>query len=707
MRADKIRDLMKEILTPNSVAIIGASNDETKLGGMLVKNMLNAGFKGKLYPINPKGGEIMGLKAYPSVTDVGEPIDLAVVAVKNVLVKGEVEKMAQAGIKYATILTAGFKEDSHEGAEMEKELVQTAKACGVRFLGPNCFGLMSPGHGINATFAHLLPESGNITIFSQSGAVGSSIIDWAYANRMGIANFITLGNKADVDEADLLKDVSEDPATKVIGMYAEGISDGEKFVSAVENMPVKKPIVIFKSGRTQAGSAAASSHTGSLAGSDAVNNVIFNKLNIFRASDLDEMFDALAVFSTCSPMKKDGIAIITNAGGLGVMSADAAFDAPHINAVKFSEETIAEIKRRVPTVAGLTNPIDVRGDAKPEYFREVIDIVTKDPNVGGLVIMGSPLDTADLESVARIIVEMRDEIPVPTTVCFAGGYKCDRANAILKEGKVPTYPTPDRAVRALSILRRYTIRSNEVQEPLKVPAISGRKVAEKVIGKAKSEGRTSLTESEGKEIFAAYGIPTPGEALVRCAEDAAKACDHIGYPVVMKIVSPDIQHKTDVGGVVVGVKDSAEAVQAYNRIMESCTKAAPNARIDGVSIQQMVSGQEVILSMIRDPQFGPVISFGLGGIYVEILREISQAHVPMTEQQLDEMIKSTKAYKLMSGARGLPEADIEAMKDVIKRMVLIALENPEIHELEINPVIVGLKGKGCWAVDALCTLVKE
>lgn len=698
---------MKELLSPNSVAIIGASNDETKLGGMLVKNMLNAGFKGKLYPINPKGGEIMGLKAYPSVTDVGEPIDLAVVAVKAAFVEGEIRKMKEAGIKAAAILTAGFKEDSAEGAELEKKLVQAAKESDVRFLGPNCFGLMCAGRGVNATFTHMLPKEGNITIFSQSGAVGSSIIDWAVANQMGLAHFITFGNKADVDEADLLGEIADDPETKVIGMYCEGISDGEKFVRAVEGMKTKKPIVIFKSGRTQAGSAAASSHTGSLAGSDAVNNVIFNKLNIFRAMDLDEMFDALGVFSTCSLMKKDGIAIITNAGGLGVMSADAAFDAPHINAVKFSDETIAEIKRRVPTVAGLTNPIDVRGDAKPEYFREVIDIVTKDPNVGGLVIMGSPLDTADLESVAKIIVEMRDDIPVPTTVCFAGGSKCDRANAILKEGKVPTYPTPDRAVRALSILRRYTIRKDEKQDPLKVPAISGRNVAEKIIAKVRSEGRGSLTEAEGKEIFAAYGIPTPGEALVRCADDAASACDKIGYPVVMKIVSPDIQHKTDVGGVVVGVKNSAEAVAAYNRIMESCTKAAPNARIDGVSIQQMVSGQEVILSMIRDQQFGPVISFGLGGIYVEILREISQAHVPMTEQQLDEMIQSTKAYKLMSGARGLPEADIESMKDVIKRMVLIAIENPEIHELEINPVIVGLKGKGCWAVDALCTLVKE
>ena len=681
---------MKALLNPTSVAIIGASNDETKLGGMLVKNMIDAGFKGPIYPINPKGGEIQGLKAYTSVTEIGQPVDLAIIAVKAAFVPGEMPKLKEAGIKYASILTAGFKEDSPEGAELEKQLVAAAKENDVQFLGPNCFGIMNPRIGVNATFAHLLPREGNITMFSQSGAVGSSIIDWAYYNRMGLANFVTFGNKACVDEADLLNEVSNDPNTKVIGMYLEGISDGEKFVDAVQNMPVKKPIVVFKSGRTQAGSAAASSHTGSLAGSDAVNNVIFNKLNIHRAFDLDEMFDAISVFSTCSPMKKDGIAIITNAGGLGVMSADATFDAPYINAIKFSDETIAEIKRRVPTVAGLTNPIDVRGAAKAAHRTEVIDI-----------------DRADLESIAKIIVEMSDDIPVPTTRCFAGGFKCDKANMILREGKIPCYPTPDRAVRALSILRKYTVRSQIQQDPLQVPAISGRDISKKVIEKAKEEGRNSLTEAEGKEIFAAYGIPTPGEATVRSAEEAARECDKIGYPVVMKIISPDIKHKTDVGGVVVGVKNASEAAAAYSKIMESCTRNVPEARIDGVSIQQMVSGQEVILSMIRDAQFGPVVSFGLGGIYVEILREISQAHVPMTEQQLDEMIKSTKAYKLMSGARGLPAADIEAMKDTIKRIVLTALTNPEIHELEINPVIVGLKGKGCWAVDALVTLVKE
>ena len=694
---------MKEFFSPKSVAIIGASADTTKLGGMLLKNMIDAGYKGKLYAINPKGGEIQGIKAYTSVTEVGAPIDLAVIAVKNVQVIDEMKNLGAAGIKAASILTAGFKEEGGEGAKLEERLLSEAKKYGVRIIGPNCFGNMNVKDGVNFTFTHILPSAGNMSILSQSGALGSSILEWSQMTGIGISKFLTFGNKSDVDEADIIGDLIDDPDTKVIGMYCEGISNGSKLVKAIETMRIKKPIVVFKSGKTEAGSAAASSHTGSLAGSDAVNDVIFNKLNMHRAADLDEMFDALSVFSTCSLMKKNGIAIITNAGGLGVMSADAAFEAPYIEAAKLAPETIENIKKAVPTIAGLTNPIDVRGDAKAEYFRGAINAAIKDPMVGGLVIMGSPLDTADLESIAKILVEMRDDIPIPTTCCFPGGGKCERANKILREGKIPCFPTPDRAVRALSILRKYTLRLEAKHDPMEMPSTSGRDLTKRLIDAAKAEGRRALTEEEGKNIFCAYGMPIPGEAVVTSAEDAVKACDRITYPTVMKVMSPDILHKTDIGGVVVGVKNADEARAAFNKIMTSCRKAKPEARIDGISIQQMLFGQEVILSMVRDEQFGPVISFGLGGIYVEILGEISQAHVPMSEQQLDHMIKSTKAYKLMSGARGLPVADIDAMKDMVRKMALIAIENPEIHELEINPVIVGKKGQGCWAVDALCT----
>lgn len=696
---------MSDFLSPKSVAIIGASTDETKLGGMLLKNMITAKFDGELYPVNPKGGLIQGVKAYTSFDEIGKAVDLAVIAVKAPFVAEEIEKVGKSGTKYVSILTAGFKEAGPEGEKLEEELKATAKKYGVRIFGPNSFGIMNPKGKVNTTFAHLLPRVGNVSVMSQSGAFGSSIIDWAIGQKIGFSKFITYGNKCDMSEADMVPMLCDDPDTKVIGMYIEGVDNGKELLESMQNVKTKKPIVAFKSGRTAAGSAAASSHTGSLAGADSVYDVIFDKLNVYRAMDADEFFDALSVFSTCSEMKKDGIAIITNAGGLGVMSADATFDAPHIGAAKLKEETLKELVERVPTIAGLTNPIDVRGDAKPEYFKHAIEAVIKDPSVGGLVIMGSPLDFADLEAIAEMLVEMRDDIPVPTTVCFAGGYKCDKALNILREGLIPTFPTPDRAVRALSILRGYTLRKEAVATPLKMPKISGgRDAVKKIIAKAESEGRKALTEAEGKQIFKAYGVPIPGEATVKAAEEAVKESSKMGYPVVMKILSPDIAHKTDVGGVVVGVKNDAEARAAFDKIMASCKKAKPEARLDGVSIQQMVSGEEVILSMIRDVQFGPVVSFGLGGIFVEILGEISQSHATMTEEQMDNMVRSTKAYKLLSGARGAEPSDIDAIKDAIRRIALIALENPEIHELEINPVIVGKKGKGCWAVDALCTL---
>ena len=697
---------MKGFLKPESIAIVGASNDTSKIGGMLVMNLINAGFpKDKIYPINPKNPEIQGLKAYKSVMEVGKPIDLAVISIKNTFVVPEMDNLNAAGIKYAIILTAGFKEDSPEGAELEKQLVAKAKEYGIRVLGPNCFGNMDPHNKVNVTFAKQMPKAGNLSIFSQSGAVGSSMLDWAYQFNVGIAKFITFGNKSDVDEAALFHALSKDEDTKVIGMYCEGISNGQAFVDAVSTMPVKKPIIIFKAGSTAAGGAAASSHTGSIAGSDAVNDVIFKKLNITRAKDLDELYDAFGMFHAFDHMDKDHIGIITNAGGLGVMSADAAYNAKYISAAKLTPETIQRIRTEVPTVAGVTNPIDVRGDAKAEYFEQTIKIVQEDPSVGGLVVMGSPLDTADLESVAENLVRIKDQIKVPIAVCWAGGTKCSKAAEITRAGGLPTYPTPDRAVHALDLLRKYTVRGQIPFTPMNMPKKSGRAVSKAIIDKAKAENR-ALTESEGKEIFKAYELPIPGEATVTSEQEAADACNKIGYPVVMKIISPDIQHKTDVGGVVVGVKDEAAARAAFNKIMSSCKAAKPEAKLVGVSVQQMVSGKEVILSMIRDPQYGPVISFGLGGIFVEILREISQAHVPMSEEQLDEMITSTKAYKLMSGARGMAKSDITAMKDTIRKLVLISVENPEIKELEINPVIVGDEGKGCWAVDALVTLVK-
>ncbi len=696
---------MKGFINPDSIAIIGASNDISKIGGMLVANLINAGFdKSKIYPVNPKGEDIQGLKCYKNVKEIGKPVDLAALTIKSAFVIPEMDNLKDAGVKYITILTAGFKEESAEGAELEKQLVAKAKEYGIRILGPNCFGLLDPGRHVNVTFAKLLPKPGNISILSQSGAVGSSMLDWAHSTGVGIAKFITFGNKCDVDEPEVIDELAKDKSTHVIGIYCEGISNGKKFVKAIENMEPRKPVIIFKAGATAAGGAAASSHTGSIAGSDAVNSVVFKKLNMVRANDLDELYDLFAMFHEHTRMEKDKIGIITNAGGLGVMSADAAYNAKYIGAAKLSDKTNERLKTEIPTIAGLTNPIDIRGDAKAEYFEKAIRIIQEDPEVGGLVVMGSPLDTADLESVAENLVRIKNDIKVPIAICWAGGTKCAKAAAITRSALLPTYPTPDRAVHALDVLRRYTINEDKKYTPMIMPKKSGRAKVQEILATAAKEGRKSLTEAEGKEIFKAYDLPIPGEASVKTADEAVAACNKIGYPVVMKIISPDIAHKTDVGGVVVGVKDANAAKEAFDKIMASCKKNKPEARLDGVSIQQMVSGREVIISIMNDKQFGGILSFGLGGIFVEILREISQSLTPLSEEQLEEMIVTTKAFKLLNGARGTAKSDIAAMKDAMRKLVLISSENPEIKEIEINPVIVGEEGKGCWAVDALVNL---
>ena len=694
---------MNGFFSPRSVAVIGASSDRTKVGGMIIRNIISSGYKGKIFPVNLKGGSIDGVDIITSVEQATN-VDLAIIAVPVKVVVPEMEKLAKMGVKNVIIITAGFREEGVEGRKLEDEVRDIAERNKMNVIGPNCFGLINTHAHLNSTFSALMPPSGNISLCSQSGAVGATMLDWSKSFNIGISKFASLGNKMDVTEADMIEYFGKDDETKVIGIYSEGISNGDDFVNSVSNMRTKKPIVILKSGRTSAGSKAASSHTGALAGADSVYNAVFRKLNLIRARDIDEMFDLFSVFSFSKVMKNDGIAIITNAGGLGVMAADACADDKYVTMAELSSDTRESLNSDIPSAASVINPIDLRGDAKNDQIADAIKIVSKDESVGGIVLLASPLDMIDLDSIAESVCSMKDELSVPITVCFAGGDVAEKASAILREGGVPTFPTPERAIRALSVLRRYEVRSKSSKTKLVFNGVSGRKDSLKVISQLQKENRISLSEEEGKRILSAYGIPVPGEAVARTFNEAAEAAEKIGYPVVIKILSPDIHHKTDVGGVVVGIKDRKSLKESYELMIARCKTAVPDAKIDGVSIQQMVSGQEVILSMIRDEQFGPVISFGLGGIYVEVMGEISQAVVPMTAEEMDEMITSTKAYRILSGARGKPPADIDSLKEIILKLIRIAEENPELYELEINPVMVGKKDKGSWAVDALATL---
>lgn len=689
---------------PGSVAVIGASADMSKVGGMILRNLLSSDYGGKVYPVNLKGGMMQGLQVYTSVDMIGEKVDLAVISVKSQFVLDEINKLGKIGTKYVIIITAGFREEGTGGRELENKISEISKRYGIHVIGPNCFGLMDTFEGLNTTFSSLFPVKGNIALTSQSGAVGATMLDWSLQSKIGISKFVSLGNKMDVSESELLTYLKDDDTTKVIGLYLESISDGSKFVRSAEALKGNKPMIILKSGRTSAGSKAASSHTGALAGVDSVYDILFKKLNMVRVYDLDGFFDALSVFSLCDDMNNDGIVIISNAGGLGVMAADACASNKVVSVAELSKDIIDRIKTEIPTAASVTNPIDLRGDAKSDYFEKAIRIIAEDPKIGGVVVLSSPLDTIDLNSVANAIIDVKKYVKIPIVASFAGGSVCEKATSVLREGGIPTFSSPERAVNALGYLRSYNINSKKKKTSLKLPSGSGRDVVLEHVKIARSEDRVSLSEEEGKRILSAYGIPVPSEIMASTPAEAVEAAERIGYPVVMKVISADIQHKTDVGGVIVGVRDAKGVREAYESITTRCKMAVPEAKIDGITIQKMATGQEVILSMVRDEQFGPVISFGLGGIYVEIIGEISQALLPMSEEDLCGMITSTKAYRMLSGARGKPPADIESLKEIILRLIKIAMENEEIYELEINPVMVGKKNEGSWAVDALTTL---
>ncbi len=693
--------IMRMFFSPDSIAVVGASSDPNKIGGMILRNIIGSGFKGRVYPINIKGGIIAGVKAYESIEMLGETPDLVIMALQSQLVLGEMEKIGRKGVKAVVVITAGFKEESSEGRELEKKLAEISKSYGMRVVGPNCFGLMNTHLNLNSTFSSLFPPAGGISLCSQSGAVGSTMLDWSIHTNNGVSKFLSLGNKMDVDEADAIEYFGKDEETKVIGIYSEGIADGRRFMDAV--LRSEKPIVMLKAGRSAAGSMAASSHTGALSGSDAVYDAVFDSLNIIRVKDLEGLFDALSSISLSKPMLKEGIAVITNAGGLGVMAADACSDHPGVSLATLSPSTEEKIREAIPSVASTHNPVDVRGDATNEMIISALKVAADDENVGGIAVLSSPLDATDLRSIAKAVCEMKERLKVPVAVAFSGGKECEAAFTVLRENGVPSYPSPDRAIRALSYLRAVQGARSQ-RGSAELPGTSGRWRVLELLDTAKKEFRSSLSEDEGKSILSAYGIPVPPEAMAGNPKEAAAAADKIGYPVVMKIMSPDIHHKTDIGGVMVNIKTAEEVRHAYESLAARCRMAVPNARIDGVSVQKMVSGQEVIVSMIRDDQFGPVLAFGLGGIYVEIIGEISRSLIPMSDDEMDKMITSTKAYRMLSGARGRPPADIDSLKDAMRRLMKIALENPEIYELEINPLMVGKKNEGSWAVDALTTI---
>lgn len=690
---------MEKFFRPSSVAVIGASQKNGKIGHDVLLNLIEYGYKGKIYPINPNDKEIMGLKAYPSVLEIKGDIDLAVFAIPAPTVPEVLKECGRKGVKAAIVITAGFKETGPEGKKLETQLAETGKEFGIRILGPNCLGLICKESLLNASFAGVSPLPGDIAFFSQSGALCTAILDWAVKEKIGFSKFISLGNKADISETTLLKALGDDPDTKVILGYIEDVKDGQEFMRLAKEVTAKKPVIIYKAGGTKAGARAASSHTGSLAGSEAAFNAAFAQTGIIRAATIEDLFDYAVAFSYQKLPKGDKLAIITNAGGPGIIAIDAVERSQFAKVAQLSKETVDYLRSSLPRNAALNNPVDVIGDADEARYKIAINAVLKDPNVDGAIVILTPQSNSKIKETAECLAQAPHDKPVFTS--FIGGKLVEKGLTVLQENRIPNYRFPERAISSFDVMVKYKNIRETPREAVKTFKVDKEKV-KNIIDEAVRTGQKEIPEYLARDIIESYGFRLPKSVLAKDANEAVAAAEKAGYPVVMKIASPDILHKSDVGGVSVNLKSAKEVEGAFNEMVQKAKKAVPNANVLGVLIQEMVAGgKEVIVGMTKDAQFGPMLMFGLGGIYVEVLKDVSFRIAPITSREASEMINGIRSVALLKGARGEKPADIESIKDSLLRLSQMVTEFPMIRELDINPLkVFSVDQGGSVAIDA-------
>lgn len=695
--------MLEAFIAPKSVAVIGASRDPAKLGYGVLSNIIKSGFKGKIYPINPNAAEILGLKCYPSILSVPDEVDLAVIVIPAPLVLQAAEDCGKKGVKGLIVISAGFKEVGKEGFEREKALVEIAKRYGLRILGPNVLGLIDTVIPLNASFAASMALPGSIAFMSQSGALCTSVLDMSIAEGIGFSRFVSLGNKADLNEVDFLELWEEDPNTRVIAVYLEGVVNGPRFLETAQRVTRSKPIIAIKAGTTGAGAKAVSSHTGTLAGSEKAYEAAFKQSGIIRARSVQDLFDLAVGFARQPLLEKNSIAIITNAGGPGIMAVDAC-ERAGLSIATLSPETMASLKERLPPAASVLNPVDVLGDALADRYAVALEVVLKDPNVGGVLVILSPQVMTQVEETARAVGEIASRYSKPVLASFMGRATIEKGVRILREYNIPNYEVPERAVAVFKAMWEY---KEWIEKPTpEIPTFEFNvEVIRKTIAQAWKEGRLFLGDAEARAIMEACGIKGPRTALARTPEEAVAIAEEIGYPVVMKIASPDIIHKTDIGGVKLNIQSPSEVRDTFDLLVYRATRYMPDATIWGCQVQQMVrGGKEVIVGMSRDPQFGPLVMFGLGGIYVEVLKDVSFRVAPISREEAEEMINEVKSIQLLKGVRGEPPRDIKAVVDVILRVAKLVVDFPEIVEMDINPLMVLEEGKGAMAVDMRITL---
>ncbi|MBE3577635.1 MAG: acetate--CoA ligase family protein [Limnochordales bacterium] len=700
---------LKSLFGAESIAVIGASKSPGKVGHNVLKNMIESGYRGRLVPINPKESEILGLKVYPSVTAAvaDGKIEAVVVTIPAKAVVPVIEECGRVGVRYAVVITAGFREVGAEGKAREQELVEVARRYGVRIVGPNCLGIIDTHTPMNASFAPLLPARGNIAFISQSGAFGAAILDWAQENNVGFSKFVSLGNKADLNEVDFIEDAAEDENTKVILCYLEDIKDGQRFLEVAWAASRKKPILILKAGRSEAGTRAASSHTGALAGNDRAYDLAFLQTGVVRVETMQECFDLATSFVSQKLPRGRRVVLVSNAGGPGIIATDA-IERMGLAMARLEQSTVEKLRSLLPPEAAVLNPVDVLGDAPPSRYEAALQVVGEDPNVDAVLVLVTPQAGTDPVGIAEVVKKFHAAHPEITVMgSMVGGTLVSEGIKRLLDAGIPCFVFPERAVASIQGMVRYSEAQKAAGARVNFDAIRvNRERVEEIFRQVRADGRTTLLGVEAAQAAAAYGVTVAPAGLAHSAEQAVTLAEEFGYPVVLKIASPKIVHKTDVGGVRLKL-DSAEKVRAaYEEIMRNCAPYLGENDRYGVEVQKMMpAGRELIIGMARDPVFGPMLMFGLGGIYVNLLKDVSFRLVNgLREGDIHNMVRETKAYTLLKGFRGEKPADIAAIEEMLLRVACLVRDFPEIKEMDINPLFAYEEGKGAVALDVKISL---
>ena len=689
-------------LSPKSIAVIGASDKEGSVGRAITSNIMK-GYKGTVFPISPSRDTVFDQKAYKSVLDVPEEIDLAVIITKNTIVPTVLEECGQKKIQGAVVITAGFKEVDEEGKKLEQQLKDISKKYNLRIIGPNCLGVMNldPQTMMNSTFLKITPKSGEIALVSQSGAICAALVEDASAQGIGFSAVVSMGNKADMTEIDILKMLAEHEQTKVIVMYLEDMGNGQEFLKVCKQITkkntVKKPVLVLKSGRSPEGAKAAMSHTGALMGSDEIYDALLKQSGAIRVDTMEELFDYATAFSK-QPLPIEGdLVIVSNAGGPAIISTDSCSKLG-IKMAKI-EEIRSKIDAVIPPWGSSRNPVDIVGDADFNRFENVLNEVLQHKNVGSVISMCTPSATLNYDKLAEVIVKMSKKYKKTMLASLMGLDEGITNREILAAGDVPYYTYAEGSIRALNAMLSFVDWVKAPDGTVTEFEVDKDKVSS-VLDKVKSEGRTNLLEDEGREILDAYGFPLPNSAIAATEDEAVDAANKIGYPIVMKIASPQIVHKSDAGGVKVNLTNDDEVRNGFKTIMENAKKYDSNAVIKGVLIVEMVKGgKEMIIGSKLEPGMGPVVMLGMGGIYVEILKDVTFRLAPLTNQEANDMISSIKTKKLLDGVRGEKPSDINKLSECIQRLSQLVTDFKEIKELDMNPVLVMEDGEGCKILD--------